>query len=200
MSSHDNDFLPKQQQQQQQKKRSPQPASGDRANDLSAAGNGRAPLGQPPGNGRMGLTVQGPGMGNWNGNNHLNNEPPPPPPPPLPPTPMGHLMQDQQPLAAGPNGNGHERSHQSPHPRHSLHPDSRDSVSFSRGPMRTPNNSGSSNNSSSSYERHHPYQRPLGHSQGVEPRFAGSAVRPGYMSKAHDILAGDLRAPPPRLR
>ena len=195
MSSLDHDFLPHQ-------KRSPQPAAmNERTSDLSGTSlqptaNGRPQsLGQSPGNGRMGVTAQPPGTGNWNGNNHLNGVPHL-----IPPPGNDSPAQDQKvPPSHRQNGDNHDWTTQ-PHPSiRTLHSDNRDCTSFSRTHMKTNTSDGSNHSSSnsSSYERHHPYQRP----QGYEPRFAvGGSIKPGFSSRAPEIPIADQRVTPSRLR
>lgn len=192
MSSLNQDFL---QQQQQHQRRSPQPisggerGSGEHAGSSSMVpGNGRTGMAPPPGNGRLGGMGQPPGMGNWNGNNHINNEPPPPP--------VGHMMQDSYTSNTEPEGSSHERPHP-PLQRTTHLSDSRDSNNFCRGPLRTSNSSNSSN------ERLHPYQRPSGYYQGqqvIDPRFTSHLIRPGHVPRPPDSLTFDPRAAASRRR
>ncbi len=184
MSSHDQDFLPKQQQ-----KKSPQPGGGpsDRSSEhgplatQQPTGNGRAPMatGLSPSNGRNNMTTHASGTGNWNGNNHHTNDPLPLPTPPLP--------------LINPNVNGSDNTYQ-PHPppsfpRPTHHSDSRENSSYSRG-LRT------SNISSQVYDRPHPYQRPSSQSLGLDPTLA---IGPASF-RPHSSVLADHRVLPPQLR
>lgn len=173
MSALDQDFL--QPPQQQHARRSPQPNSVDRV------GGERAGMTYTtPGNGRAGMGPS-PGLGNWNGNNHIGNEPPPPPP-------QDHVMQDPYGHnVSGSGGSGHERL-LPPQQRPTHLQDSRDSNNFCRGPLRT---------SASTHERLHPYQRPSANYQGqqaVNSRFTSPPTRPGQESRPLDNPTFDPRA------
>ena len=152
MSALDHDFL----QLQQHQRRSPQPNSVERVAGGSSGERTGIPY-IPPGNGRTSLAPP-PGLGNWNGNNHIGNEPTPPPPD----DPYGSNV-------GGSGGSMHERL---PTPQQRpTHHDSKDSNNFCRGPLRT-------NNSTNEWP--HPNQRLPANLQGnptLDPRTATSRRR-----------------------
>ena len=157
-------------QQQLHQKRSPPNSGGDRGNSEHIGTSYT-----PPGNGRTGMGPP-PGLGNWNGNNHLGNEPP-----------RGPTMQEQH----GSSGNSRER----PHPQRQRPPllhDSRESNQFSRGSLRI--------SGSSSSEGLDPYQRNSAYQgqQVVSPCLPAHPNWPRQASRSMDNLTSDHRAAAPR--